>query len=54
MHLVSGGELGFGGVFLIGVIASLSTCMAVVGGLVLSLSASFSQENYQPRKAVLF
>lgn len=31
-------------VFLIGVIASLSTCMAVVGGLVLSLSSSLSQK----------
>lgn len=30
-------------VFLMGIIASLSTCMAVVGGLVLSLSSSYSK-----------
>jgi sulfite exporter TauE/SafE/copper chaperone CopZ len=36
-------------VFLIGVVASLSTCMAVVGGLVLSLSSNFAkQKNYMP------
>lgn len=36
-------------VFLIGIIASLSTCMAVVGGLVLSLSSSFAKDkNYTP------
>lgn len=36
-------------VFLIGIIASLSTCMAVVGGLVLSISSTFSkQKNIKP------
>jgi sulfite exporter TauE/SafE len=36
-------------VFLIGIVASLSTCMAVVGGLVLSLSSNFAKEkNYSP------
>lgn len=36
-------------VFLIGVVASLSTCMAVVGGLVLSVSSNFAKEkNYAP------
>jgi sulfite exporter TauE/SafE len=44
VHLVGGGNLGYGAVFLIGVIASLSTCMAVVGGLVLSLSATYAKE----------
>ncbi len=43
VHLVRGGEMGYGAIFLIGVIASLSTCMAVVGGIVLSLSATFAQ-----------
>ncbi len=32
-------------VFFIGVVASLSTCMAVVGGLVLSLSSSYAKSN---------
>jgi uncharacterized protein len=36
-------------VFLIGIVASLSTCAAVVGGLVLSLSTNFAKErNYIP------
>jgi sulfite exporter TauE/SafE/copper chaperone CopZ len=36
-------------IFLIGIVASLSTCMAVVGGLVLSLSSNFAREkNYLP------
>ncbi|MEY4722799.1 MAG: hypothetical protein RLZZ324_312 [Candidatus Parcubacteria bacterium] len=33
-----------GAAFAIGIIASLSSCMAVVGGLVLSLSATFTRE----------
>lgn len=43
VHMVGGGEMDYGAVLLIGVIASLSTCMAVVGGIVLSLSATFAQ-----------
>ncbi|QQR64491.1 sulfite exporter TauE/SafE family protein [Candidatus Kaiserbacteria bacterium] len=43
VHLVSGGEIGYGAIFMIGVIASLSTCMAVVGGIVLTLSATFAR-----------
>lgn len=44
VHLVGGGEIGYGAIFLIGIIASLSTCMAVVGGIVLTLSATFARE----------
>jgi sulfite exporter TauE/SafE/copper chaperone CopZ len=36
-------ELNLGFVFLTGIIASLSTCMAVVGGLVLSLSSNYAK-----------
>lgn len=38
------GTVSYGTAFLIGVVASLSTCMAVVGGLLLSLSATFAKE----------
>ena len=38
------GNLSFSSVFLLGVIASLSSCLAVVGGLVLSLSANYAKE----------
>lgn len=40
--------------FLIGVIASLSTCMAVVGGLVLSLSATFAKNGSSLRPQLFF
>lgn len=43
VHLVNGGEIGYGAIFIIGLIASLSTCMAVVGGIVLTLSATFAR-----------
>jgi sulfite exporter TauE/SafE/copper chaperone CopZ len=32
-------------IFFVGVVASLSTCMAVVGGLVLSISTNYAKEN---------
>lgn len=43
VNLIQAGNVSLSTAFVIGVVASLSTCMAVVGGLVLSLSASFSQ-----------
>ncbi len=43
VNLVGEGSVTLGTAFLIGAIASLSTCMAVVGGLVLSLSASLAK-----------
>lgn len=41
VNLVRANEVTLPFVFLIGIVASLSTCMAVVGGLVLSLSSSY-------------
>lgn len=41
-------------VFIIGVIASLSTCMAVVGGLTLSVAANFSKGGDKVTPQVLF
>jgi sulfite exporter TauE/SafE/copper chaperone CopZ len=41
--LGSSGELSLPMVFLIGIVASVSTCMALVGGLVLSLSSNFAK-----------
>ncbi len=43
VNLVTASEVGYSTAFMIGVIASLSTCMAVVGGLVLSMSATFAK-----------
>lgn len=45
VNLIKTNQVTFPFVFLIGVIASLSTCMAVVGGLVLSLSSSYAKSD---------
>ena len=44
VNLVNTSEVGYGTAFIIGIIASVSTCMAVVGGLALSMSANFAKE----------
>lgn len=40
--------------FIIGLLASISSCMAVVGGLILSLSATYEKEGKTTRPQVLF
>lgn len=54
VNLVNASEVSYGTAFLIGVIASLSTCMAVVGGLVLSMSATFAKEGDRVKPQLLF
>ncbi len=54
VNLVNTSNVSYGTAFLIGVIASLSTCMAVVGGLVLSMSATFAREGDKVRPQILF
>lgn len=54
VNLVSAGNVTYGTAFMIGIIASLSTCMAVVGGLVLSMSATFAKEGDTVRPQLLF
>ncbi|MBP6860160.1 MAG: sulfite exporter TauE/SafE family protein [Candidatus Pacebacteria bacterium] len=54
VNLVSSGEVNYGTAFLIGLIASVSTCMAVVGSLVLSVSANYAKEGDKVRPQVLF
>jgi len=44
VNLVNTSKVSYGTAFVIGIIASLSSCMAVVGGLLLSMSASFAKE----------
>jgi len=48
------GNVHYGTAFLIGIIASLSTCMAVIGGLVLSMSASYSKTGQRTVPQLLF
>lgn len=54
VNLVSTGDVTYGTAFVIGSIASLSTCMAVVGGLVLSMSATFAKEGDKIRPQLMF
>jgi len=54
VNLITSGSVGYGTAFLIGLVASVSTCMAVVGGLVLSLSANFAKSGDKVRPQVFF
>lgn len=54
VNLVDSGEISYGTVFVIGIIASLSTCMAIVGGLLLSMSATFAKEGATLQPQILF
>ena len=54
VKLYSPDSIGYGSAFIIGLIASISTCMAVVGGLVLSISANFAKEGDKVKPQVMF
>ena len=54
VNLIGGGKMNYGTAFVIGIVASLSTCMAVVGGLLLSMSATFAKEGDKVKPQVLF
>lgn len=54
VNLVNTSNVSYGTAFIVGIVASLSTCMAVVGGLVLSMSASFARTGEKVRPQVLF
>jgi uncharacterized protein len=54
VNLVNAGNVTYGTSFVIGVIASLSTCMAVVGGLVLSMSATFAKDGDKIKPQLMF
>ncbi len=54
INLVNASEVTYGTAFVIGIIASLSTCMAVVGGLVLSMSATYAKEGSRVKPHLMF
>ena len=54
VNLIGGGNVTYGTAFIIGIVASLSTCMAVVGGLLLSMSATFAKEGDKVKPQMLF
>src|SRR3989344_1053423 len=53
-NLITGSSVSYGTAFVIGLIASVSSCLAIVGGLVLSLSASSAKEGGTWRTQTLF
>ncbi len=54
VNLINADKFSYGTAFLIGIVASLSTCMAVVGGLVLSMSATFAKSGDKIKPQLLF
>src|SRR3989339_1903942 len=54
VNLVNLSKVSYGTSFIVGIIASLSTCMAVVGGLVLSMSATFAKEGDKVKPQLMF
>ena len=54
VNLINSSNMGYSTAFIIGIIASLSTCMAVVGGLVLSMSATFAKDGDRVKPQILF
>jgi len=54
VNLVNAGDVTYGTAFVIGIIASLSTCMAMVGGLLLSMSATFAKEGDKVKPQLMF
>lgn len=54
VNLVNTSNVSYGTAFVIGIIASLSTCMAVVGGLLLSMSATFAKEGDKVKPQLMF
>jgi len=53
-NLITSPDVSYGTAFVLGLIASVSTCLAVVGGLVLSLSAISAKEGGTWRTQTLF
>ena len=54
INLIDTSNVDYGTAFLIGVVASVSTCMAVVGGIVLSMSATFAKEGGNTKTQIMF
>ena len=54
INLIQARTVTYGTAFAIGIVASLSTCMAVVGGLLLSMSATFAREGDKLKPQLMF
>ena len=54
VNLINGENVSYTTALIIGGVASLSSCMAMVGGLVLSMSATFAKEGDKVKPQILF
>jgi sulfite exporter TauE/SafE/copper chaperone CopZ len=54
LNVINSSEIKFGSAFVIGLVASISTCMAVVGGLVLSISANAAKSGSKVLPQIIF
>jgi uncharacterized protein len=54
INIITSSNVNYSTAFIIGIVASLSTCMAVVGGLVLSMSATFAKEGEKVKPQIMF
>ncbi len=54
VNLITAERVSYGSAFGIGIIASLSSCMAMVGGLLLSMSATFARNGQRAKPQILF
>jgi len=54
INLLNISEMSYGAIFMLGVVASLSACMAVCGGLLLSMSATLPADYNRTRAHILF
>ena len=54
INLINTSRVSYGTAFVVGIVASLSTCMAVVGGLLLSMSATFAKDGSKLKPQLMF
>jgi len=54
VNLITTDKINYSSTLLIGLIASLSSCLAVVGGLVLSVSANYAKSGHKFKPQILF
>lgn len=54
VNLITADRVSYGSAFGIGIVASLSSCMAMVGGLLLSMSATFTRNGQRAKPQILF
>lgn len=54
INLITAEKMNYGTIFVVGIVASLSSCMAVVGALLLSMSATFAKEGDKIRPQMMF